>query len=195
MQVLERRCVGRAEKPFNRNAAGPFGSWVWDALQAHERKTNRRISIEVLADEGGFDYSHLHGVIKGRRGQPVSPRSETVKKLIETLERMGVEIDAQEGMRLADIVPEGYRIVKDRPFPNADPPENYEDWPAELRQALSYTRNLPENVQRYIYNLWLEQSRLESDHWEHLEQRRHQAEQQLIERQKRIDAERRGNKN
>ena len=170
--------MGRIEKPFNRGAAGPFGAWVWDALQTHERQTGSHISIDLLADEGGFDYSHLHGVIKGRRGMPVSPRSETVKKLIETLENMGVEINAQDGMRLADIVPEGYRLVKETEL-NTDPPDSYEDWPLELRQALTHTRTLPRASQEFVYKLWLEQARAHAD----IEERRREAERKLLERE------------
>ena len=170
--------MGRIEKPFDRSAAGPFGSWVWDALQSHERRTGSRISIDLLADEGGFDYSHLHGVIKGRRGMPVSPRSETVKKLVETLESLGVDIDAQDGMSLADIVPEGYKLVKETEL-SADPPENYEDWPLELRQALAHTRTLPRASQEFVYRLWLEQARAHAD----IEERRREAERKLLERE------------
>jgi hypothetical protein len=111
--------VARKEKEFDEEAAGEFGTWVKHTLDRYTRQTGRVVTLEMLAEDGGFEYSHLHGIIKGRRGEPVKPRPDTVARLIETLHALGVPADAAAGMDKANLTPAGYVLV-----PVGDAPEH-----------------------------------------------------------------------
>lgn len=44
-----------------------------------------------------------------------------------------------------------------------EPPENFEDWPQELKEAMHYSQELSPEVQRHIYKLWREQARAHAE--------------------------------
>jgi transcriptional regulator with XRE-family HTH domain len=181
--VSERLVSVRNEKSFSEEAAGPFGTIIWRAIQSHVNEGNR-LTLEAVAEESGIDYSHFHGIMKGRRGRPIKATSETVASIIEALERLGVKLDAKAAIKAAGIVPEGYALVRDEPDePHAEPPENWEDWPQELQDALSYTRDMPREVQTFIFQLWRQQAKAHYD----IELHRREAERQLKERQRILD--------
>lgn len=76
-----------------------------------------------------------------------------------------------EGLRAAGFTSDG-----------PEPPEDFDDWPPELRQALAHAKILPPETQKYIYKLWLEQTRAHAD----IEVRRQEAERKLEEREQRL---------
>jgi transcriptional regulator with XRE-family HTH domain len=103
---------GRPRTDLDPEVAGPFGTFVWKAIEAYEQDTGREIKLEHLAEYAGMDYSNLHRVIRGKPGrQPIRPEIPTVKKIFEALDEMGIPIDVEEGYKIANMLPEGFRIV------------------------------------------------------------------------------------
>jgi len=49
-------------------------------------------------------------------------------------------------------------LVATSPEISPEPPENWEDWPEELQQAMAYTGELSAESRRYVYKLWREQA-------------------------------------
>jgi len=181
--VLERLSQVRNEKSFSEETAGPFGTIVWRAIQSHINN-GHKVTIESIAEEAGIDYSHFHGILKGRRGRPIKATSDTVTAVIEALERLRIPIDVKAALKAADIVPEGYSLVRNGSAEtHNEPPENWADWPLELQEALSYTQEMTPEVQNFIFKLWREQARAHHD----IEMSRRDAERQLQERQRLLD--------
>lgn len=139
LQLLERPTVPQQEKSFNEDAAGPFGTYIWRCLKAAERRTGKEIDIQDIAIKGDFEYSHLHGILKGRRGSPVAPRPNTVSKLVETLESLGVVVDASEAMRLANLMPDGWKMVRENTSSIRENTIQYKMDPDTARIVESYT--------------------------------------------------------
>jgi transcriptional regulator with XRE-family HTH domain len=156
-----------------------FGAWLRAKLEA------AKLTQTEITTRTGMTHSNLNAIINsGRHGKPIQPEEGTIRRLIPALLDLGLIESEEEAWAAAGYLPEGFKIVREtRATYQAEPPENFADWPQELQQALSYAcTHLPPNVQRFIFGAWLEQLR---PHIEVAEMTR-QAEKLLQEREERI---------
>ncbi len=164
------------------NARKPdFGSWLKPKLD------DLNITIAEVSRRTGIAYPNVSATINsGKTGKPVQPEPETMRKIIPVLLDLGVIESEAEAWIAAGYEVDGYEVrpVKETEL-NTTPPENFEDWPLELRQALAHSKTLSRETQEYVYKLWLEDVVSHVDR----EARRQAATQKLIERQERIDRE------
>ena len=146
------------------------------------RLEQTEVTASALSRETGIPYPSLDRILKsGEKGKPVKPGTDSIEKINNALVKLGVIEDVREGWAAAGFLVDGYKVVKEAER-NPEPPENFDDWPPELRQALAHTRTLTPEAQKYIYKLWLEQSSAHAD----IEARRQEAERKLEEREKRL---------
>lgn len=152
-----------------------FGAWLNGVLTRADKNE------QDLSSVTGKHYSYYNRLIKsGEKGKPIRPDQEVVREIGEGLVKLGLIQDAGEAEIAALYIPQaGYRVVATQ---ETDPPDDFEDWPIELQQALSYARKLPQETQQYIFKLWREQASAHAD----IEHRRQEAERKLDEREQRL---------
>jgi hypothetical protein len=125
------------------------------------RLTGDKIPLAKIAKEADISYPHFHTLVTGvRSGKAIYPSVDIIEKVVLALGRIGVHVgplDRAALMQTAAQLPEGYFVVT--AVPDIEPPENFEDWPQELKEAMHYSKELSPAVQRHIYQLWAEQAR------------------------------------
>lgn len=152
-----------------------FGAWLNGVL------TRANKNAQDLTSATGKHYAYYNRLVKsGEKGHPIRPEQEVVREIGEGLVKMGLLQDAGEAEIAALYIPlEGYSVA---PKTDCEPPENFDDWPVELQQALAYTKELPSETQQFIYKLWREQASAHAN----IEYRRQEAERKLDEREQRL---------
>ena len=129
----------------------PFGVWL------RATRLARGWTMEELADAADTAQPVVSTIERGVR----NASRKMVVRLAEALaQREGDPATAQNlinsGLIAAGFTPDGFSTRKDIAD---DPPENFEDWPQELKEAMHYSSELTPEVQRYIYGLWRDHAR------------------------------------
>lgn len=144
-------------------ALSEFGRW----LLGHLRQ--RQMALGTLAQAAGIDESYLHKILKSYLPQYRQYRRPSYEKTVALGRCLG---DVAGAVRAAgysegdpagpsEAVPAAMPLVFTGGVPGSDSvPQNAEDWPPELLEAMHYSQSLTPEVQRYIYGLWREQARV-----------------------------------
>lgn len=154
-----------------------FGAWVEARLLASGS------DVQALSVESGLVYAYLNRLFNsGKKGKPIRPDQKTVRQIGEGLLALGAIENQGEAEIAAGYIPDGYHILRDEELKAArlsQAPENWDDFPPELQDALGYVGALTPAAQRLVYQLWREQAHAHHD----IEMRRREAERHLCERE------------
>lgn len=153
-----------------------FARWLLARLEAHH------LTLGALASASGVNESYLHKILKSYLPRYRQYQRPGYDKTLALGRCLG---DAAGALRAAGYDP-GPVLTEGSAVDNAPPalpvvgdalpalpvvlrcgpaeggivPENAEDWPPELLEAMHYSQALSPDVQRYIYGLWREQARV-----------------------------------
>ena len=117
---------------------GLFGEWLNSARAAKGFTVNR------LADRAEISSAHVSKL----ENRKANPSREMVKRLAAELVPSDTDERASRafldtGLKAAGFLPEG-----------GGPPDNWEDWPDDLRNAILKSRQLSPEVQEWMYRAY-----------------------------------------
>jgi len=183
--------LDRGRLMANKRSFTDYGGWVRKRLQEHD------VTVSDLSRETRIQWPSLNRILKsGESGEPVRPNVDTIEKINKALVRLDVIKDEDEGWVAAGVIVEGWSIRKEghaqQPHDNFPGlPENYEEWPEELKRALAYSGTLSPEAQKYVYQLWRSQAEAHakiSDELRRLQEEAEQLKNQQPNREKDINS-------
>lgn len=161
-------------------ALSAFGLWLLSRLR------QRRMTLGEAARESAINESYLQKILKSYQPQYRCYRRPSYEKTVALGRCLGDVAGAIQSAGYPDGAPMGGAdgppagasgseaatdalnaasprfALADSARGSESVPQNAEEWPPELLEAMHYSQTLPEDVQHYIYGLWREQARVYS---------------------------------